>query len=187
MEEGSERWSKPHVGTLSLHSLFELRSLLLTGSVFLDMNARCLSDITDLVLDDLVNKNVLPYDKRAEVKKAIESKHRHQYQRKKSEHKGLPIIKSLAEIASRNFSSANLAAQAATAAAVPVETSGTMTTNTPGHSSTSSLQSIVERNEVNMSVSFSHPDLNYQEEDCQDAEKPTEPKAKVNFSAVVPY
>ena len=38
VEEGGNRWSKPHVATLSLHSLFELRSLLLNGTVGLDIN-----------------------------------------------------------------------------------------------------------------------------------------------------
>ena len=28
VEEGGSRWSKPHVATLSLHSLFELRSMM---------------------------------------------------------------------------------------------------------------------------------------------------------------
>jgi len=39
VEEGGERWSKPHVATLSLHSLFELRKGILTGTVLLDMTA----------------------------------------------------------------------------------------------------------------------------------------------------
>ena len=30
------RWSKPHVATLSLHSLLELRSCLTNGAIFLD-------------------------------------------------------------------------------------------------------------------------------------------------------
>ena len=37
VEEGGERWSKPHVATLSLHSLFELRCSLLTGTVMFDI------------------------------------------------------------------------------------------------------------------------------------------------------
>lgn len=45
VEEGGNRWSKPHVGTLSLYSLFELRSALLRGTVLLDMNANNLSQI----------------------------------------------------------------------------------------------------------------------------------------------
>ena len=45
MEEGGERWSKPHVATLSLHSLFELRCALLQGSVLLDMDAANLDQV----------------------------------------------------------------------------------------------------------------------------------------------
>ena len=39
VEVGGERWSKPHVATLSLHSLFELRKGIMTGTVLLDMAA----------------------------------------------------------------------------------------------------------------------------------------------------
>lgn len=39
VEEGGDRWSKPHVATLSLHSLFELRKGMLSGTVMLDMEA----------------------------------------------------------------------------------------------------------------------------------------------------
>ena len=39
VEEGGERWSKPHVASLSLHSLFELRSTILNGALLLDLDA----------------------------------------------------------------------------------------------------------------------------------------------------
>lgn len=45
MEDGGERWSKPYVATLSLHSLFELRSCIINGSVLLDMHADCIEEI----------------------------------------------------------------------------------------------------------------------------------------------
>ena len=45
VEEGGERWSKPHVSTLSLHSLFELRTCLQTGTVLLDMEGYSLPQI----------------------------------------------------------------------------------------------------------------------------------------------
>ena len=45
VEEGGERWSKPHVATLSLHSLFELRCNILQGTVILDMEADTLPAI----------------------------------------------------------------------------------------------------------------------------------------------
>ena len=40
VEDGGNRWSKPHVATLSLHSLFELRNLLTKGVIILDMDAQ---------------------------------------------------------------------------------------------------------------------------------------------------
>lgn len=45
VEDGGERWSKPYVATLSLHSLFELRSCILNGTVLLDMHANTLEEI----------------------------------------------------------------------------------------------------------------------------------------------
>lgn len=48
MEDGGERWSKPYVATLSLHSLFELRSCILNGTVLLDMHANTLEEIAGI-------------------------------------------------------------------------------------------------------------------------------------------
>lgn len=45
VEDGGERWSKPYVATLSLHSLFELRSCILNGTVMLDMRANTIEEI----------------------------------------------------------------------------------------------------------------------------------------------
>ncbi|XP_050801437.1 electrogenic sodium bicarbonate cotransporter 1 [Gopherus flavomarginatus] len=42
VEQGGERWSKPHVATLSLHSLFELRTCIEKGSILLDLEATSL-------------------------------------------------------------------------------------------------------------------------------------------------
>ena len=36
LEEDADQWIKPHLATLSLHSLFELHSCVLWGSVQLD-------------------------------------------------------------------------------------------------------------------------------------------------------
>ena len=45
VEQGGERWSKPHVATLSLHSLFELRTCIEKGSIMLDMEASSLPQV----------------------------------------------------------------------------------------------------------------------------------------------
>ncbi|XP_073827647.1 na[+]-driven anion exchanger 1 isoform X14 [Musca autumnalis] len=102
VEEGGNRWSKPHVATLSLHSLFELRTLLLNGSVILDMEANTLELIADLVCENMVNARTLPADSRDKVKDALLRRHRHQHEYNKKTK--LPIIRSLADIG-RNHSS----------------------------------------------------------------------------------
>lgn len=45
MEEGGERWSKPHVATLSLHSLMELKMCIEKGTIMLDLEASTLPQI----------------------------------------------------------------------------------------------------------------------------------------------
>ncbi|XP_034173080.1 na[+]-driven anion exchanger 1 isoform X9 [Osmia lignaria lignaria] len=108
VEEGGNRWSKPHVATLSLHSLFELRSLLLNGTVMLDMEASSLEQIADLVLDNMINKGSLAIESREKVKEALLVRHRHQHERRKDNNMSrLPIIRSLAEIG-RNHSSSKM-------------------------------------------------------------------------------
>ncbi|KAM9603747.1 electroneutral sodium bicarbonate exchanger 1-like [Morphnus guianensis] len=49
-EDGGERWSKPYVGTLSLHSLSELRSCISNGTVLLDVCANSIEEIADMIL-----------------------------------------------------------------------------------------------------------------------------------------
>ena len=61
VEEGGDRWSKPHVATLSLYSLFELRSSLMAGTVILDMEATTLNEISGK-LDYSSSLFLGPYD-----------------------------------------------------------------------------------------------------------------------------
>ncbi|XP_073941411.1 na[+]-driven anion exchanger 1 isoform X2 [Choristoneura fumiferana] len=105
VEEGGNRWSKPHVATLSLHSLFELRSLILNGPVILDIEANCLEQVADTVLDHMVADGCLGYDSREKVKDALLRRHRHQHERRNHNNMSrLPLIRSLADIG-RNHSS----------------------------------------------------------------------------------
>lgn len=49
VEDGGEKWSKPHVATLSLHSLFDLRSCMLKGTVLLDLFGTNLGQISGTI------------------------------------------------------------------------------------------------------------------------------------------
>lgn len=96
------------MATLSLHSLFELRSLLTNGTVMLDMEASNLEEIADLVCDNMVNAGSLPIASREKVRESLLLRHRHQHEREPRKRDNnmsrLPIIRNLADIG-RNHSS----------------------------------------------------------------------------------
>ncbi|XP_061738115.1 sodium bicarbonate cotransporter 3-like isoform X2 [Nerophis ophidion] len=100
VEDGGERWSKPYVATLSLHSLFELRSCILNGTVMLDMRANSIEDIADMVIDSMVASGQLKEDLRAKVREAMLKKHHHQNERKLSNR--IPLVRSFADIGKKH-------------------------------------------------------------------------------------
>ncbi|XP_060771284.1 sodium bicarbonate cotransporter 3-like isoform X1 [Neoarius graeffei] len=97
VEDGGERWSKPYVATLSLHSLFELRSCILNGTVMLDMKADSIEDIADMVIDSMVASGQLDDSLRLQVREAVLKRHHHQNERKLSNRFPL-AVRSLADI-----------------------------------------------------------------------------------------
>ncbi|XP_023174721.2 electroneutral sodium bicarbonate exchanger 1 isoform X5 [Drosophila hydei] len=108
VEEGGNRWSKPHVATLSLHALFELRGLLTNGSVMLDMEATNLELVADLVCDQMVSGGTLPANVKDKVKDALLRRHRHQHEYAKKTR--LPIIRSLADMRNQSSSKTDMGA-----------------------------------------------------------------------------
>uniref|UniRef100_A0A452J7M9 Anion exchange protein n=1 Tax=Gopherus agassizii TaxID=38772 RepID=A0A452J7M9_9SAUR len=89
VEEGGERWSKPHVSTLSLHSLFELRTCLQTGTVLLDLDGYSLPQIIGINLSQ-IEDGLLKPELREKISYVLLRKHRHQTKK--------PIHRSLADI-----------------------------------------------------------------------------------------
>ncbi|CDW58433.1 sodium driven chloride bicarbonate exchanger [Trichuris trichiura] len=129
VEEGGNRWSKPHVATLTLQSLFELRSCFLKGVVILDMSADGLEDVIERAIAKLVKENFLRKSNVAIVRDALLSKHRHQYETNRYHKDGmstgqsfLQTVRSFADIG-RSFSHAktlNAASEAASAGQLSV-------------------------------------------------------------------
>ncbi|XP_053108920.1 electrogenic sodium bicarbonate cotransporter 1 isoform X5 [Hemicordylus capensis] len=78
VEQGGERWSKPHVATLSLHSLFELRTCIEKGSILLDMEASSLPQVVEMVVDNQIETGLLKQDMKDKVTYTLLRKHRHQ-------------------------------------------------------------------------------------------------------------
>ncbi|XP_029439583.1 electrogenic sodium bicarbonate cotransporter 1-like isoform X2 [Rhinatrema bivittatum] len=59
VEDGGERWSKPHVTTLSLHSLFELRTCIEKGTILLDFETSSFKHIIETVTSLQIANNAL--------------------------------------------------------------------------------------------------------------------------------
>ncbi|CAL1539317.1 unnamed protein product [Lymnaea stagnalis] len=81
VEEGGMRWSKPHVASLSLHSLFELRSSLTTGACMLEMDAINMQQVAELLIDNLISQKQLEDSVRDQVRLAICAQHCFQHQK----------------------------------------------------------------------------------------------------------
>nr|XP_043872985.1 sodium-driven chloride bicarbonate exchanger-like isoform X1 [Solea senegalensis] len=96
VEDGGERWSKPYVATLSLHSLFELRSCIMNGTVMLDMRANSLEEIADMVLDQYEASGPVGQEDRKRIREALLKQHHHQNQKKLANR--IPIVRSFADI-----------------------------------------------------------------------------------------
>uniref|UniRef100_A0A1A7XQ17 Anion exchange protein n=1 Tax=Iconisemion striatum TaxID=60296 RepID=A0A1A7XQ17_9TELE len=134
VEDGGERWSKPYVATLSLHSLFELRSCILNGTVMLDMRANSIEEIADMLIDNMVASGQLKEDLRNKVREAMLKKHHHQNERKLSNR--FPLVRSIADIG-EGLSSSRLSL------------------HKPG-SSSSSVSNLSQRRESRVSVLLNH-------------------------------
>uniref|UniRef100_A0A8C6VVU5 Anion exchange protein n=1 Tax=Nothobranchius furzeri TaxID=105023 RepID=A0A8C6VVU5_NOTFU len=100
VEEGGERWSKPHVSTLSLHSLFELRTCLQTGTVLLDLEGYSLPQIIDDIIERQVEEGMIPLELREKISFVLLRKHRHQTKK--------PIHRSLADMGKSSSSTSEL-------------------------------------------------------------------------------
>ncbi|XP_053467995.1 sodium bicarbonate cotransporter 3 [Ictalurus furcatus] len=100
VEDGGERWSKPYVATLSLHSLFELRSCIMNGTVLLDMRANTIDEIADMIIDSMVASQQLDESLMEKVREAVLKRHHHQSEKKLSNR--IPLVRSFADIGKKH-------------------------------------------------------------------------------------
>eukprot|EP00079_Xenopus_tropicalis_P036718 XP_017950489.1 PREDICTED: sodium bicarbonate cotransporter 3 isoform X2 [Xenopus tropicalis] len=96
VEDGGDRWSKPYVATLSLHSLFELRSCILNGTIMLDMRANTIEEMSDMLLDNMTASGQMDESMREPVREALLKRHHHQNEKKLSNR--IPLVRSFADI-----------------------------------------------------------------------------------------
>lgn len=78
--EDSNRWGKPHVASLTFHSLLELKKGLEKGTVLLDLERFDLQSIAQAVVENMVLTDQLKQEDSAKVLTALLLQHRHQHQ-----------------------------------------------------------------------------------------------------------
>jgi len=81
--EQNDRWGKPHIASLSFHSLLELRKGIESGTVLLDLECFDLSSIFESVVENMVITDQISRANKENVIDILMSKHRHQHQQSK--------------------------------------------------------------------------------------------------------
>ncbi|XP_054277122.1 band 3 anion transport protein isoform X2 [Macrosteles quadrilineatus] len=71
LEEGAERWGKPHVATLSFHSLLNLRRCLETGVLLLDLEEKDLPGISYRIVEQMVVEELISPEDKPAVMRAL--------------------------------------------------------------------------------------------------------------------
>ncbi|KAM8839995.1 sodium bicarbonate cotransporter 3-like isoform 7-T7 [Spinachia spinachia] len=153
VEDGGERWSKPYVATLSLHSLFELRSCILNGTVMLDMRANSIEEIADMLIDSMVASGQLKEDLRENVREAMLKKHHHQNERKLSNR--IPLVRSFADIGKKHSDPLLLERNG------PLVSPNSFPNNLAGNKAVERRPSKVGVSRESSSVDFSKVDMNF--------------------------
>ncbi|XP_076611276.1 sodium bicarbonate cotransporter 3-like isoform X6 [Chaetodon auriga] len=153
VEDGGERWSKPYVATLSLHSLFELRSCILNGTVMLDMRANSIEEIADMLIDSMVASGQLKEDLRSKVREAMLKKHHHQNERKLSNR--IPLVRSIADIGKKHSDPLLLERNG------PLVSPNSLPNNLDGNKAAERRPSKAGVSRESSSVDFSKVDMNF--------------------------
>ncbi|KAM5131975.1 electrogenic sodium bicarbonate cotransporter 1-like isoform 2-T2 [Mantella aurantiaca] len=106
IEDGGERWSKPHVTTLTLHSLFELRACFAKGIILLDTEKCTFREIIDHVLKQRISMNTANQNENENILNVLLQNHIHHTS--KSRTKMLKDVVSSTCMGKKNNSSATL-------------------------------------------------------------------------------
>ncbi|XP_018349832.1 PREDICTED: band 3 anion exchange protein isoform X3 [Trachymyrmex septentrionalis] len=77
VEEGADRWGRPHVASLSFHSLLNLRRCLETGVILLDLEEKDLPGVAYRIVEQMVIEELILAQDRPVVMRALLLRHRH--------------------------------------------------------------------------------------------------------------
>ncbi|CAB3382824.1 Hypothetical predicted protein [Cloeon dipterum] len=74
--EGADRWGRPHVASLSFHSLLNLRRCLETGVILLDLEEKDLPGVAFRVVEQMAVEELVEAESKAAVMRALLLRHR---------------------------------------------------------------------------------------------------------------
>lgn len=77
LEEGADRWGRPHVASLSFHSLLNLRRCLETGVVLLDLEEKDLPGVAYRVTEQMVTDELIKEADKPVIMRALLLRHKH--------------------------------------------------------------------------------------------------------------
>ncbi|XP_058463431.1 band 3 anion transport protein isoform X4 [Malaya genurostris] len=77
VEEGADRWGRPHVASLSFHSLLNLRRCLETGVVLMDLDEKDLPSVAYRIVEQMVIDELIHEDDKPVIMRALLLRHRH--------------------------------------------------------------------------------------------------------------
>ncbi|KAF8367389.1 abts-1 [Pristionchus pacificus] len=80
VEQGGNRWSKPHVAALSLHALFQLRNCIIQGLFLNELEHTDLPTIVHSLVGSFIEAGDVEEDDRAELTEILNRRHVHQYE-----------------------------------------------------------------------------------------------------------
>ncbi|CAG2204038.1 NCBE [Mytilus edulis] len=82
VEENGKRWSKPHVASVTLHYVLELKTQMSTGAIILEADVRSLPQLADLICEELSKMKTITNNMKQKIRSTLLARHDHHQKRK---------------------------------------------------------------------------------------------------------
>lgn len=107
VEDGGKRWSKPHVASLSMHHLMELRKYLLDGVFLPDVECYSISQVVEHFLDSWIANQTLDPILRQHMRTLCLLRHRHRHEKGRPEDKRKNMKRNNSDLLQRGLSTSS--------------------------------------------------------------------------------
>lgn len=77
VEENGKRWSKPHVASVTLHNVLELRTQMFVGALVLDADVTNIPQLADLIIEELSKNKTLTENTKSTIRSSLLARHVH--------------------------------------------------------------------------------------------------------------